>query len=538
MVPPNTLEDAIELLNATTQVVAKQETELKESQEELRLLRQQLQLMRQGMFGRKSEKLHPKQLDAFGELPEEEETETIELPARKVTRKIKGHGKGRFAAHLPREDIRADLPEADRICECCGKTMVAIGADISERGKIIPAKILVCRFHQMKYACPDGHGVKSAPLPENVVDGGKYDASVYAHIATLKYSDHLPLNRINVIFGRYGIHMPKSTMWDLLVRLDELVAQPVIRQMHSELLDHREIQADETPFTTRIEGEKTTKTGYIYTWQTAGLADEPKIVVDFRLDRTRAGPRAFLSDWTGVLLIDGYAGYNEVAVENSIERAGCWAHARRKFKDALKVGDKAASRVLRPIHRLFWIERAMLKRAAGDETTGKTPMTTEELIALRVRVRAQRSARVLKDIFAQARQLEAFRSTLPKSALGKAIGYLNNQAATLRTFLKWPTLPIHNNDAERTLRHCVVGRKNYLIFGSPKGGEVAARLYSLILSCRANEVNPEAYLVDVLSRISTTPYSEIATLTPWGWKRAQAERVEVNETPVLAAAAT
>jgi transposase len=533
VVPPNNLDDAIELLNATTTVVAKQEVELTESKREIVMLRQHLALMRQGIFGRRSEKLHPNQISAFEAAAEEastdDEYETIEIPARKAKKKIKGHGKGRFGAHLPREDYRAELAEADRLCPCCGKLMVEFGADISERGRIIPPKVIVCRYHQAKYACPDGHGVKSAPLPENVVDGGKYDATVYGHIATLKYSDHLPLNRISGILKRYGIDMAKSTMNDLLARLDELVAQPIIKQMRAELLEHRELQADETPFTTRIEGEKTTKTGFIYTWQSIRLCEEPKILIDFRMDRSRTGPRAFLADWTGVLLTDGYAGYNEVAIANDIERAGCWAHGRRKFADALKIGSKAATRVLRPIHRLFWIERAILKRADGDEANGKKPMNAGELLALRERVRAKRSTQVLEQIYREADALKAFRSTLPKSALGKALGYLKSQAGPLRKFLDWPSLPIHNNDAERTLRHCVVGRKNYLFFGSPRGGEMAARLYSLVLSCRANDVNPEAYIVDVLTRISTTPFSEIASLTPWGWKAAQAKLVAAKE---------
>ncbi len=214
-------------------------------------------------------------------------------------------------------------------------------------------------------------------------------------------------------------------------------------------------------------------------------------------------------------IITGYAGYNEVCEANGIRRAGCWAHARRKFKDALDAGAKDAAWPLLLIGRLFALERAVARRA---ERRG---LTLNERVELRGAVRARRSRALVERIHAAGWDLFELRSTLPKSKLGKAVKYLANQRASLDVFLDEPRIPIHNNDSERDMRHVVIGRKNWLVFASPKGGEVACRLYSLMLSCRQNGVDPEAYLADALMAVASTKASEIASLTPWAWGAAR-----------------
>ena len=150
------------------------------------------------------------------------------------------------------------------------------------------------------------------------------------------------------------------------------------------------------------------------------------------------------------------------------------------------------------------------------------------MLELRGQVRARRSAALIEKMHAAAERLGNKRSTLPKSKLGKAITYLANQRGPLGAFLDNPGVPIHNNDQERDLRHIITGRKNWLLFASPRGGEVACRLYSLILSCIQNGVNPEAYIEDVLMAVATTPMSEIASLTPWAWDRARAAEASAS----------
>ncbi|MEM7203914.1 MAG: IS66 family transposase [Planctomycetota bacterium] len=477
-------------------------------------LTEELRLMRNALYGRRRETINPGQLHLFE--AQVDATETPEAPATPARRKPrKGHGRAPFPAHLPRETIEIDVPEADRCCPECGDAMQPFGEESSERGHIVPARIVVRRYIRKRYSCKAGHAVLTAPMPPGVVDGGKYEASVYSHIAVTKYGDHTPLNRLQSIFKRHGFHLPRQSMWEMLVRLDELVAQPVLRQMRSELLSEDVLHADETPVTFRLEDGKGRKTGYIWGWRNLRDRGDSKVLIEFKTSRARAGPTDFLGRWRGTLLADGYSGYDEVVATNGIVRAGCWVHVRRKFRDALDAGTEAAAVVLRPIQRLFWIERAIKKRSKAEQ------MSWADLVALRNRVRQQHSVRVLAQIHDAGRELSSRRATLPKSALGKALTYLCNQAEALAASVNDARLPIHNNGAERDLRHVAMGRRNWLVFASERGGEVASRLYSLLLSCKEAGVEPEAYLEDVLHRVATTPASDIASLTPWGWRAAQ-----------------
>ena len=476
---------------------------------ENKILRDEVALLKRGMFGRSSERLEPGQLDIFGA---EAPVEVPAVPAKPPAKKKRGHGRAPFAPSIPREVIDLDIAEADRACSCCGKTLKPIGEEVTERGHMIPARLVVKRYVRPKYACPDGHEVKTANLPDGVIDGGKYEASVYAHVATAKYADHLPLHRLEGIFKRYGVQLAKQSMWDMLVRVDELVAQPVLAQMRAELLEEDVLHADETPVTMRLEDGKGTKTGYAWGWRNLHRRDAPsKALVEFRTSRGRDGPLHFLGRWSGTLIADGYVGYDEAVRRNGILRAGCWAHARRKVKEALDTGAADAASLMALVQQLFDIERPINGIVQAGE------ITREKQLELRRSARAAHSTATVTAIYAEVDRLERLRSTLPKSKLGKALGYLQSQRQPLSAFLDDPRLPIHNNDSERDLRHLAVGRNNWLLFGSQRGGEVACRLYSLMLSCKQCGVNPEAYLEDALMRVATTPASEIATLTPWAW---------------------
>jgi len=402
------------------------------------------------------------------------------------------------------------VPQAKRSCSDCGQTLEAFGEEVTERGHIVPARLLVKRYVRKKYACPAGHGVVTPGLPGSLVDKGKYEPSVYAHLAVAKYGDHMPLHRLSGIYKRYGLKLPKSTMWELLARLDEIVAQPILTQMRTELLAGSHVQADETPVTVRPEEGKGSRNGYIWTYRW-----RRRVLFDFTMSRARDGPRRFLGDWRGTLQIDGYSGYDEVARTNGLVRAGCWSHARRKVLEAVERGSTAATPLLRRIGRLFGIERALRGRRE-DRSLDETAFQE-----LRSDVRRRLGQRVLAQIRAEVDDLWSQRATLPRSALGKALTYLDNQWAPLAACLDDPVLDIHNNDAERALRHVVTGRKNWMFFGSPRGGEVGTRLFSLIATAKALEIDPEAYLVDAITAIDTTPASQIGLLTPWAWAERQ-----------------
>lgn len=489
---------------------------------ENKILREELALLKQHLFGRRSERMEPGQAGLFGlgDLSEAaaDAAQSQERP-RPRTSKPKGHGRKSFPEHLPRETVTLTVPDDKRICPDCGQPMRSIGHDVTERGHFVPAHFVVRRYEREKVACPGGHAVVTAQAPEGVAPRAKYEASAYAHVVSSKYLDHIPLNRLEGILKRQGTELAKQTMWDMLDTVDALMAQPVLEYGRLELLREGVLQSDESPSRMRLEDGRGSKETWVCLWRSLREGGAQKVLVDFRLQNNRDGPKSFLGDWTGTLVCDGTSAQDGVVEANGIVRAGCWAHARRYFKKAFDTGTKEAALCLRPIGRLFWLERAVNRRADRLE------LDLEARRELRARVRTRRSSVVHAQLYEVAAKLDQAPTTLARGQLGKGLGYLARQRGPLSVFLSEPRIPIHNNDSERDLRHIVLGRKNWQIFASPKGGEVACRLYSLVLSAKLNGIDPREYIEDVLGRLSTTPHSRIAELTPWGWAAARrAER--------------
>ena len=490
---------------------------------ENKILREQLALLRQHMFGRRSERIEPGQLGLFSNAGVEEAATRAAAALEKGSkrrRKPKGHGRRAFPGHLPRETVVCSVPEGERCCPDCGKQMQPIGTEVTERGHFVPAHFLVRRFEREKLACPAGHAVVTAKAPEALVGRCKYEPSAYAHVAVSKYQDHVPLHRMQGILKRQGAQLSKQTMWDMLVTVDELVAQPILDEMRKELLEGQVLQSDESPVRMRLEEGKGTRESTVWVWRALREEVPRKVLVRFELSKSRDGPKRFLGDWKGVLVSDGTKLHDDVARSNGIVRAGCMAHARRYFKKAFDVGTKEAALCLAPMNRLFWIERAVNRRA------DRLRLDLAARRELRAQVRRRRSAVVMRKLYETANELAQHTATLPRGQLGKGLAYLENQREPLHAFLSDARIPLSNNDCERDLRHIVVGRANWLVFASPRGGEVACRLYSLVLSCKENGVDPQAYIEDVLTRISTTPASRIRELTPWGWAAARAAEAE------------
>lgn len=489
---------------------------------ENKILREELALLKQHLFGRRSERLEPGQggLFGLGELGEATEQAAQSPERRRASApKPKGHGRKAFPAHLPRETVQLAVPDEQRTCPDCGQAMHPIGHDATERGHFVPAQFVVRRYEREKLACPAGHAVVTAQAPEGVVPRAKYEASAYAHLVTSKYQDHLPLNRLEGIFKRQGTDLAKQTMWDMLVAVDEQMAQPVLEHGRLELLREGVLLSDESPVRMRLEEGRGTKETWVWLWRSLREGGQQMVLVDFKLHKNRDGPKSFLGEWKGTLLCDGTSAQDGVVEANGIVRAGCWAHARRYFKKAFDTGTKEAALCLAPIGRLFWLERAVNARADRLE------LDLESRRELRGRIRTERSAVVLAKLYEVAGRLDQAAATLARGQLGKGLSYLARQRGPLAVFLADPRIPIHNNDSERDLRHIVVGRNNWQVFASPRGGEVACRLYSLVLSAKLNGVDPREYIEDVLGRLSTTPHRRIAELTPWGWAAARrAER--------------
>jgi hypothetical protein len=298
------------------------------------------------------------------------------------------------------------------------------------------------------------------------------------------------------IFARQGLDISRSTLCGWIASAKELLL-PSFAEIQRSVLASQVIHGDDTPVLC-LENSQGGGRRQGYLWVYAGDRDE--VVYDFTLSHGRDGPNEFLRDWKGKLQVDGHTSWEDLFAGGEVVEVGCWAHARRYFFNAVPSDTARATRALAMIRRLYAIE-AQAKDAALD---------ADQLRELR----QQQSKPILAEIRALLDELAP--AALPKSELGKAIGYANNQWDALMRFVDDGRLAIDNNKAERGMRDIAVGRKNWLFTGSPGGGERAALLDSIVNTCKLQKLDPFEYLRDVIERISTHPASRVAELTPRG----------------------
>ena len=467
-------------------------------------LSSQLELLKRHLFGRRSEKLDAGQMPLdLGELsvPEVEEVATPEPEESRCEGVRRGHGRRRLPAHLPRQRFEHDVPESERTCRECRHSLVRIGEEVSEQLEYVPASFFVREHVRIKYACPDCEGsVVIGSAPAQPIDKGLPGPGLMAHVLTSKYSDHLPLNRLEGIFSRHGVELSRSTLCDWVAAGARLL-EPVVEVMKKEVLASRKIHTDDTPVPVLDKGREVTRTGRL--WVYVGDGDHEEVVFDYTPDRSRDGPQSFLSGYKGYQQADAYAFYNGIYAGQEVIDVGCLAHARRKFFDAMKSDGRRCPIALGFIRRLYEVER----RARDLDAAARGVLRESE------------SGPVLTQLKAWLDEQNP--SVPPKSPLGVAIGYALSQWRALTRYLDDGILDIDNNAAERALRRVAVGRKNWLFAGSDEGGRRAAVIYSLVASCARLKINSYAYLRDVLERLPTHPPAALAALTPQAWKAAQ-----------------
>lgn len=483
---------------------------LKDRDLEIRLLREKIADLRHILFGPRSEKVHPDQLD-LGLFGEAAESPPVEIPddegARPRRERRKGpHGRKPLPEHLSRQREEIHPDEAERTC-ACGQAMDRCGEDVTEELGIHPARFFIREIARVKYACRKCQdGVVRPPLPSRPVEKGRLGPSLLAHIVVSKYGDHLPLARQSQIFAREGVELSRSTLCDAVADSFDLL-QPVLQAQRASVLQSMVIGSDDTHVVLQLN-QKGGGRKECFLWAAHG--DQEEVVYDFTLTRGRDGPLSFFGQYFGVLVVDGYAGYNEVFRQGGALEAGCWAHARRYFWKAKKAKSQEAEWVIDRIRDLYRIEERIRDRAPKERTE----------------VRLAETVPILAEIRERLDQLE--QTALPSSALGKAVGYTLNRWKALQVFAWDSRVPIDNNAVERDMRTVAIGRKNWLFTGSVDGGKRAAGLYSLIQTCKLQGVNPQEYLADVLSRIWETPIGEVAELTPRGWREARARAQAAN----------
>jgi len=465
-------------------------------------LQRQLEWFKRHVFGRRSEKLSPNQLTLFQEMTPEPTTTAEESRQEHtdVSGKSKKHLNGRrpLPEHLPRERIEYHPPKEDLICPCCGRAKQAIGEEVTEELEYVPASFIVRQHVRVKYACKHcQEGVVIADLPARPIEKGRPGPGLLAHVLTSKYGDHLPLHRQEGIWKRHGVHIMRSTMCDWVRDCAELLS-PIVRYIQTVILQSKKIHTDDTPVPVQDGSRTQTRKGYLWTY----IGDKNDVVFDYTPTHSRDGPVAFLGDYSGYVHADAYKGYDALFEKGNATEVACWAHTRRKFFDCLTTDVQRAHMMLAMIGKLYEVER----RAKEDHL---------DALALR-ELRQQRSKPILEEISGRLDDWSI--EVLPKSPIGQAVNYARGQWIALNQYTEDGDLDIDNNLAERVLRTVAIGRRNWLFAGSDAGAGRAAIIYSLIASCKLCEIDPFAYLCDVLDRVSTHPARKIAELTPTGWK--------------------
>jgi transposase len=401
-----------------------------------------------------------------------------------------------------------ELSTEERICPCCGVERKEVGAEESWQIEYIPGRFERLQHVRKKYACPGCEGAGEKPQmevaakPEAAIDKGMAGPGLLAYIVTSKFSDYLPLYRLEDIFERQGFEISRATqsVWcgdvaDLVMPLYELMAERM-RQSHV-------VATDDTILPMLSVG----KTQSARMWVYVGDEANPYNVFDFTLHRGRDGPKYFLQDYRQILLADAYGGYNGVVAGNQITRAGCWSHARRKFIDAEKVAPEIACEAVALIRALYIVEKQ-----AKD-------VSVEERLTLRQAHSAPGLADFRQKLLGWKEQL------LPKHPMAEAVNYTLSQWAELNVFCSDGAVPIDNNVSEREMKRVVLNRKNSLFVGNPRGGRTAAILASLTSTCRRHEIDPQLYLTQLLMNLPQTRMSELPSWLPDQWKLRHAARL-------------
>ena len=457
------------------------------------------------LYGPKSETLSSLQLELLEEEPsvtrEEVEAEAGREPIpQTVERKRKPQpGRKPLPENLPR--VEEVIACASCTCAACGEQTAVIGYDESEVLDVKPAHYFVLVTKREKRACRrcENATVTAAPLSERIVEKGLASDAVVINTVVAKYCDHLPLYRQAVMIEREaGVEIGRATLDGWVMRVGELLG-PVITAMRRDLLNAAYLQADETTVPVQMH-DKRGENHQAYLWQYGKPGGET--VFEFQLGRGREGPRKFLGEWEGVLQTDGYQAYDDVGGPKMV-RVGCWAHARRKFVDAVKLNPKDAEAVamVTRMDALFLIDRDASQRELSTDA--------------RLTQRRQCAEEWLQAIHETSLRLS--REALPKSALGQAVTYTLNQWPKLRRCFDYADVELSNNLAENSMRPIALGRKNWLHVGSPQSGPKVAAILSVVESCRRLSVPVKQYLTAVLPGLNQRTLSQVANLTPARW---------------------
>ncbi|CAA9892792.1 transposase [Candidatus Methylobacter favarea] len=478
------------------------------------LLKERVKAFLHRLYAAKSEaRTHPAQRDLFLN-----EAEALAPPGAPVAEEVtpeaidvaghsrKKRGRKPLDPYLPREIVRHELPEAERVCAHDGARLVEIGTEISEQLDIVPQQVRVIQHHRIKYACPCcDESIRVTPAPARVIPKGLLTEAALAWVVTAKYQDSLPLYRQAALLGRFGGDLSRTTLAASMVRVGHAV-QPIINLLRDHLLEADLILGDETVIQVLKESGRAAQSKS-YLWAQMAGSGPPIRLFSYTPGRggTHAQPLYEGIKPGAALMSDGYEVYNGIATSRGVIHLGCWAHARRYFVEAeaaipktARGREQLATQFIAAIGELYAIE-AKAKELSHD---------------LRGQRRQEQSRPVLAKI--EGLLLQHLHGVTPGSLLGKALHYLSSQWPKLTRFIKNGAWPIDNNLCENAIRPFVVGRRNWLFCDTVAGARASANLYSLIETCKANSIEPYTYLVALFRQLPLAKTVEdFEALLPW-----------------------
>jgi transposase len=496
------VEGSVETLVSEVAQLRQQNAELQRERVELSkridILGEQLAWLKRRFFSRSSEALSEadrRQLRLFDEadsspIEQAEEPQTLVHVPEHTRRQAKRQA---LPEDLPREEVLVDIPEEQKHCQC-GAELVRIGEETSEKLDVIPPQIRVIRTVRPKYACHDCEGsgdeshpaVRIAPMPAAVIDKGIATAGLLAYIVASKFCDSLPLYRQEKQFARIGVELSRRTMADWMIAASQ-ACTPLMKMLERRLRSGPLLQLDETTVQVMDEPGRD-NTSLSYMWVARGGAPEaPVILYHYAPSRGMEVARQMLGEFEGYLQTDGYEVYDRLCKgAPKVIHAGCWSHARRKFFEAQKSSKKGGSAevALSAIGKLYIAE--------GQRKVHRDP---QQFAAERRRLVEP----VLQDfhVWLQRRTSQV----PPETLLGKAVNYSLVQWPKLLRYLEHPAMTPDTNACENAIRPFVVGRKNWLFSGSPRGATASAVLYSIIETAKANGHEPYWYLRGLFEKL-------------------------------------
>jgi transposase len=498
------LPDDVETLQQLVRSLAAERASLSEARAEIERLNLIIKKLQRSQFGRRAERLDDDQLQlGLEDLNADLARVEARLPTTKGEMPKAQGERPSVPAHLPREEMRLDVEH--EACPCCGGALHLIGETVSEMLDHVPARLRVIRICRPRYGCRACGSIHQASAPERPIAKGLATPALLAHVLVSKYCDHLPLYRQSQIFARQGVEIDRSTLANWVGGACWWL-EPLQAKLAEHVFASQKLFADDTPIPVLDPGRGRTKTGRLWVYARDDRPwngpDPPAAIYLYSPDRKAERPASHLAGFSGIVQVDGYRGFDRLSDGGRIQLAGCWAHARRKFYEVQQAtGSPVAAEALRRVAEFYAIETVIRGQTAAARQSARQIRSLPLVIAMKAWLKTQLT------------------HIPPRGGLADAIRYALARWDALCQFLDDGRIELDTNTVERVIRPVTLGRKNHLFAGSDGGADRWATVCSLITTAKLNDVEPFAYLKDVLERMSSGhPMSRLDDLLPWNWR--------------------